>query len=356
MSEIEISPLDIPVVVAPDGSDDFTVANTLRNSTDEIVALYAELAYDAAVEIGVWQPSEFAERTMLVARDNDRIVGRGDYETHVGEEADTAWINAFVHPDYRHRGIGSRLLAGLETIAADAGKRKVHVYVPILPRDGALLAAPTGYGAVPRDGAGVQFLQKHGYSFEQVERVSRLALPVPGLRSLVDDAIARCSRDYAVHEWVGSCPEQWREDLALLYTRMSTDEPSAGLEPPEDVWTVERLMEHERRLASSTVTTVYAAIEHVESGELVAYTALTVPEQLELAVIQDNTIVVSEHRGHRLGNLLKVLNLAHLERVTPGHPSVVTYNAEENRHMLSVNEAVGFEPIGYESAWKKELR
>jgi hypothetical protein len=53
--------------------------------------------------------------------------------------------------------------------------------------------------------------------------------------------------------------------------------------------------------------------------------------------------------------LVKVLNLAHLDRVAPGHPSVITYNAEENRHMLVVNEAVGFVPIGYEGVWKKEL-
>jgi hypothetical protein len=53
--------------------------------------------------------------------------------------------------------------------------------------------------------------------------------------------------------------------------------------------------------------------------------------------------------------LLKVGNLAHLERVAPGHPSVITFNAEENRHMLTVNEAVGFVPIASESAWRKDL-
>ncbi|MEV8253573.1 GNAT family N-acetyltransferase [Rhodoglobus sp. NPDC076762] len=356
MSEIGISALEIPRALARDGSDDFTAANTLRNLTDDIVGVYPELAYDPVVEIAVWQPSAFEERRMLVARDQGRIVGRGDYTTTLGEDADTAWIHASVHPDYRRRGVGSRLLSELETIAIDAGKRKVHVYVPTLPSDGDLIAAPTGYGAVPRDAAGTLFLQKHRYTFEQIERVSRLPLPVPGLHSLVDDAIKRCSRDYAVHEWAGPCPEKWRDDLALLYTRMSTDEPSAGLEPPEDVWTAERVAAQDQRLLDSTATAVYAAIEHVASGELVAYTSLIVPQQLELAVLQDNTIVLGEHRGHRLGNLLKVLNLAHLERVAPGHPSVITYNAEENRPMLSVNEAVGFVPIGYESAWKKELR
>ncbi|GHD78743.1 acetyltransferase (GNAT) family protein [Salinibacterium amurskyense] len=356
MSEIKISPLEIPRALAADGSDDFTAANTLRNQTDETVQAYPELAYDPVVEIAIWQPSTFEERRMLVARDKGRIVGRGDYATQVGDEADTAWINAYVHPDYRRRGIGSRLLTELEKVAADAGKRKVHVYVSSLPSEGALLAAPTGFGAVPRDAAGTQFLGTHRYSFEQVERVSRLPLPVPGLHSLVDDAIKRCSRDYAVHEWAGPCPEKWRDDLALLYTRMSTDEPSAGLEPPEDVWTAERVNEQDQRLLEGTATAVYAAIEHIASGELVAYTSLMVPQQLELAVLQDNTIVLGEHRGHRLGNLLKVLNLAHLERVAPGHPSVITYNAEENRPMLSVNEAVGFVPIGYEGAWKKELR
>jgi hypothetical protein len=53
--------------------------------------------------------------------------------------------------------------------------------------------------------------------------------------------------------------------------------------------------------------------------------------------------------------LLKVANLAHLERIAPGHPSVTTFNAEENRYMLDVNEAMGFVPIAYEGAFRKDL-
>jgi len=64
---------------------------------------------------------------------------------------------------------------------------------------------------------------------------------------------------------------------------------------------------------------------------------------------------VPGHRGRRLGMLLKLANIEHLQRLRPGHPAIVTYNAEENRHMLDVNEAVGFVPIGREGAWKKTL-
>ncbi|TFD88830.1 hypothetical protein [Cryobacterium serini] len=38
---------------------------------------------------------------------------------------------------------------------------------------------------------------------------------------------------------------------------------------------------------------------------------------------------------------------------SPGHPSVTTFNAEENRHMLAVNEALGFGPMRSEGVWKR---
>jgi hypothetical protein len=53
--------------------------------------------------------------------------------------------------------------------------------------------------------------------------------------------------------------------------------------------------------------------------------------------------------------LLKVANLEHVMRISPATRRVTTFNAEENRPMLSVNEAVGFVAIGYEAAWKKTV-
>jgi hypothetical protein len=53
--------------------------------------------------------------------------------------------------------------------------------------------------------------------------------------------------------------------------------------------------------------------------------------------------------------LLKIANIEHLVERFPGRPSITTFNAEENRHMLDVNEAVGFVPFAYEGAWQRKL-
>ena len=155
-------------------------------------------------------------------------------------------------------------------------------------------------------------------------------------------------------QWVDRTPPEWLPDLALLYTRMSTDAPSAGLAEPEQLWTPERVAQEEQKAAASPRTALTSAVLHGPSGHLVGFTKLEVPAESGRSVSQADTLVLREHRGHRLGMLLKVANLELLAAERPGRPSVTTYNAEENRHMLDVNETLGFVPMGYEGAWRRD--
>ena len=355
MSDFTIQDVITPATIdAPDAAD-FVRAIEVANRVEALGYGTPDLSYEPVEELPHFtNPHE--PRRMIVARVDGEIVARGLYETQTGDEADSAWIIAQVLPEFRGRGIGTALADLLEQTAAAEGKAKALVYTPIADTAGSRLDSPTGFGSISADNREVRFLQARGYRFEQVERCSRLALPLPGLDALVAAAGARSGADYRLHYWVGPTPERWRADLAHMATRMSIDAPSAGLEEPEDIWTVERIVEaDERHERMNPRQRVFAAVEHGPSGHLVGFTQLSVPRQQHRAVDQYATLVLREHRGHKLGMLLKVANLAHLDRVAPGHPAVITFNAEENRHMLDVNEEVGFVPIANESAWRKDL-
>jgi RimJ/RimL family protein N-acetyltransferase len=91
------------------------------------------------------------------------------------------------------------------------------------------------------------------------------------------------------------------------------------------------------------------------SGELVAFTAVHIRTDVPGHAWQGDTIVDPPHRGHRLGTLVKCAGLLSWRDVAPQSRRVITYNAEENRPMLDINEAIGFAPIAYVGAWKKVL-
>jgi GNAT superfamily N-acetyltransferase/3-hydroxymyristoyl/3-hydroxydecanoyl-(acyl carrier protein) dehydratase len=349
-----IDEVPLPDSVESPGAADFVHGLEVSNAVEAIDFGTTDLAYEPEEELPFWKNPHQPTR-MIVAKVDGLIVGEASYQTQVSDNADSGWLGVHVLPEFRGHGMGTALAEAVEEMARADGRAKAIVYTGLQDVAGPRIPSPTGFGSIPAEHRDVRFLLARGYSFEQVERLSRLPLPVSGLEDRVAAAIERTGPDYQVHLWVGPTPERWREDIALLATRMSTDAPSAGLEEPEDVWTVERVIEADQRAAASPRERIVAAVEHVASGHLAGYTVLSAPRQLHRSVAQYITIVIKEHRGHKLGMLLKVANLKHLEQVKPGHPSVTTFNAEENRFMLDVNEAVGFLAVGQESAWRKDL-
>jgi len=62
-------------------------------------------------------------------------------------------------------------------------------------------------------------------------------------------------------------------------------------------------------------------------------------------VVQDDTLVMPEHRGHGVGWALKVAVLRILAAEHPERRLLHTWNAVENTFMQRINRKLGFRPV-----------
>jgi RimJ/RimL family protein N-acetyltransferase len=92
------------------------------------------------------------------------------------------------------------------------------------------------------------------------------------------------------------------------------------------------------------VRTYTIAAVHDASGELAAMTQLSVAPDHPKWGHQGLTAVTRQHRGHRLGLLVKAAMLGWLAETEPAIERIETGNASANAHMIAVNELLGFEP------------
>ena len=85
---------------------------------------------------------------------------------------------------------------------------------------------------------------------------------------------------------------------------------------------------------------------HRATGELAGHTVVVVDGERPRLGDQHDTAVASAHRGHRLGLLLKTGMNLWLREAQPQLEQIDTWNAESNRHMLAVNDAMGLRVVG----------
>ncbi len=289
----------------------------------------------------------------------DDVVGYGFLSLPRDENTHTADVYVGVHPDHRRRGIGSALAEQAERAAADADRTTFFGW-SLSPREAAqdeeALVPATGAGRLPADAGGARFALGRGYTLEQVERMSRLDLPVDAdaLAAFEAEARAKAGADYVTHTWEG-IPEEWHEGYAQLMTRMSTDVPQGELDFGEETWDAERVRTYLASRADGGERLLTTLVVHVPSGEVAGGTSFLLQDGRPSYVFQEETIALKEHRGHRLGMLVKAVNLRELATRYPDTERMHTFNAEENAHMLGINVALGFRPSGAEAALQKRL-
>ena len=200
------------------------------------------------------------------------------------------------------------------------------------------------------------FAAHHGYRVAE-ENVRRdLAWPRPEgeLDRLWDEWMAFAS-DYEIIWWTDATPEELVDARAHLSAIMPAETPHGDIDVGAEHWNAERVRRHEATTDQMGRDLLVSAARHRASGELVGYSELTVSRDQPQTAYQWDTLVVRQHRGHRLGGLLKIATMRLLEAGQYPTEKVTTFNSILNTPMIAVNEALGARVAGAMVAWRKDL-
>ena len=356
---------ELRLPTAADDSDTRLVHALVDAQNDVTRAVWGtdDFATTSQRALSLMRHQDVSRRVRLVAVDDadpGHVLGFARLDLPIRDNTHTGWLDLGVRPAQRGRGVGSALLAAALDVARGAGRThlltETEQDVEPAPGDRAL-GAPTGDGLVSLDDPSVGFALARGWQLEQVARHSRLTLPVDpdALAAHRAAATQAAGPDYRTVTWEDATPDRWLDQMATLHTRMSTDEPTAGLEVEEEVWDAARVRGDDTESLDRDEHLLTTVVEHVPSGQLVAYSQLMFPPHTDEFVWQEDTLVLREHRGHRLGMLVKAVQLQELAARRPAARRISTWNAEENRWMLAINIALGFRPAGGSGVWQRQL-
>lgn len=352
-----IAPLTVPRTLDDADAADFLAYGELnRRICDEAVGL-PDLAPDAAQMLPAWHDSTDTLQTGFVARLDDEIVGMITVSYPQEAEAHAAEIDMLVPAEHWGRGIEDALLARAEEEARRRGRSVLQIWSLHRPEEAERMLVPrTGWGRIPAIGLS-DLLEKNGFELEQVERNSEFDLRADDapLREALTAAETIAGADYRVVQWMLPTPPKRRAGFAAVLARLSTDAPSGDMDFVAEEWDAERVVRREAQLTGAGQAVSVVAVEHVPTGDLVAYNELLISADRSSVTHQFGTLVSKEHRGHRLGMIVKAANLLRWRELMPDSSVVSTFNAEENRPMLSINEAIGFVPVSYAGAWQKKI-
>ncbi len=277
---------------------------------------------------------------LFEARDDGVPAGAGFVNLPLEDNLTVCYVDVMVHPDHRRRGVGSAVLAEVERRARSAGRERVLGEVYLQPDDD------------PRD---IRFAEAHGYGLANREGVKALdlALSEPSWGPLEQESAAALG-DYRIVTWRDRCPDDLVESFGAALSRVMSLIPQGELDLEDSDWSVEHLREvEERRIAIGLANFESAAV--CAGGTVVGLTGVRASIRDPRVAHVGVTMVLPEHRGHRLGLAVKLASHRALRQDVPDCELVVTSNADVNLHMNAINEALGYRQLETLLEYQKRL-
>jgi GNAT superfamily N-acetyltransferase len=359
-SDVRIEQLWIPDSLDGPDAADFLAAVEVGRKVRMQTWGSDDLAY-APQEKLLEMADPYERQVILVAKIDGEIVGTVDIALPLADNLDLAEFTLDILPEFQRQGVGRQLLEAAEHLARDEGRHTIlidtnHPGVSLGESDAGQLTPGSGLGFVPLGSREVEFARHTGYTLQHIEQFSSCTLPLDSklVAELETEAQEANAGRYRLHHWTDRCPEQWLEAVAALENRAGED-GVPGADMAGMVFDGGILREAEEVTIAQGRRTVVTAVEHIASGTLVGLTTISVLALRPDVVFQDDTVVLQEHRGNKLGLLIKVANMERLSEQFPDARVLYTWNAPENRYLLKVNKQLGFTTAGVTGIWEKEL-
>lgn len=275
----------------------------------------------------------------FLARSDGTTCGTVEYFGSDYDNLEACWIDPQIAPEFRGRGWGRPLIAAAESIALAAGRPLVTFggWDSVAAR---ALAAATDYRLAT---IGVQRRQSLDGSDAQARQFAALR-----------DEAAAAAAGYDVLRIADTTPEDLLPGVVQASAAIN-DAPLEDLEFEGELHSVERVRAYEQAQKESGHRFRRVIAVERSSGEVAGHTVVSVDVEQPAYAEQHDTAVLPEHRGHRLGLLLKAEMACWLTETEPDLRWVETANAGSNGFMIAVNERLGYRVVGQRLMFQRRL-
>ncbi|MFC0675372.1 GNAT family N-acetyltransferase [Brachybacterium hainanense] len=329
---LTIRPLD------PSSDSDIAQWALLEEAHDEALYGGAERLTPAEVRAQL-EPTRYWSLRHFVAvletlEGGESIVGRAGVQIPLEENTDQVFLGVLVHPAHRGRGVATALLE--------------EAIVPTLREIGRPVAA--SWADIPAEGdpddenlPAHRLARRLGVERKNLAVCRALALPLAdGLLEALAAEAREKQGEYAILEFSGEIPEEHLEAYGALLHQLDLDDPDEDFDYEPAQYTPERIRTAERRLREQGKRSI-VAVAVAPDGSFAGNSVVEFHAGAGTTIgWQENTLVMPEHRGHRLGLALKVATHRRLAQEAPHLRALVTWNSHVNPWMIAINEKLGY--------------
>jgi GNAT superfamily N-acetyltransferase len=303
---------------------------------------YAAYRSIEALRVGLRSKTIFSDVVALAATEDGEVLGIGEVVAPKLDNTHLAMLETIVRPAHRGRGVGTALLDAMLETARGWGRTTAIAEVN-MPFE------------KPPTSAGSTFLERHGFATASLEIHRVLELPGnPDHLDALERKAAACHVDYRLESFTDRVPDELLEGFCALQSAFNSEAPLGDLDIEPEIWDETRVREGEARSAQ-TGRHLQGTVALDPAGKVVALTEMVTNHHVPEVGFQSGTLVLPEHRGHRLGLATKVANQRRFEEAFPAVTMIHSWNGEENGPMVAINDMIGFRPVEYLAEMQRKI-